>query len=876
MKSKKQHKPHASNHRNDSNSMFIRPSAGQIAKMNRESPNRKVTNADFDPEVKLNQYGEPAFIQPNNTVQARMKMGQADDQYEQEADTIADKVVNKKNTGESSFQASPDIQTKPQPTPVTHPEVQKQEQQETEIQEKPIADSITPLIQRKEVEDESIQKMEDEQDIQMQKSDGDSASSNIESQLNSSKGKGSKMEASTKSQMESGFGRDFNNVNIHTDSNAVQMNENLGAQAFTNGSDVYFNEGKYNPSSKEGKHLLAHELTHTVQQGTKGDQVQRKEEKSIYTTTKEVINLLSGYTSDASSESIVNKFRWRSASDVRKLMVELKSGKHSSTKGNQMVLWLMSDLTDDHRKEMTRILLRSNAYSGKWYVAHMVIEYISGYTSDSNSATIIDYFYAMNIFDVIKVMEVMQSILSKNKEDTEAYLLADLTEEDQNKIKDLLDIRSKSPKSPNISKNGFDTFIVGTSYNLSAFAIQIGQGEGDSKASITIALRSSKMYTPDLTDVSKRKMNLEIDETKTRTPKIIRETEYENGDSKTKLLQLEIIPNDESSRVSISIVHSKVWTKVPFPKGAFGYWKPMFVEDGNMQVSHNSNLLNFNFPVNVPGSMWSSTVSTKPRQHPALGYVYDDKTNGKAYLYPKGVPSYDPKPLISAVIYSIPIIGSLVMIGEAIVGRDIWGRELSTTERALLAAGALLSALGPVIRASKSTVATVKTTNQVAKVANISRLEALGYVRGMKALTPSERAALTRYSAKIEGGGKLLQKETKSFERILKKVTTAKMGTTGLKNGHLAGKLHPKTGVPFTKKGFPNFKDFLFKGGKADIKIKPTGNRASDFDAANKIAGYSSTPKGYTWHHHQSKGRMQLVNSSVHSKTGHTGGFSLW
>lgn len=75
--------------------------------------------------------------------------------------------------------------------------------------------------------------------------------------------------------MEQGFGADFGAVNIHTDSEAQKMNEQLGAQAFTTGNDIYFNEGKYNPNSSEGKHLLAHELTHTLQQ-SKG--IQKKEQ----------------------------------------------------------------------------------------------------------------------------------------------------------------------------------------------------------------------------------------------------------------------------------------------------------------------------------------------------------------------------------------------------------------------------------------------------------------------------------------------------------------------------------------------------------------------------------------------------------------------
>ena len=75
------------------------------------------------------------------------------------------------------------------------------------------------------------------------------------------------MDPETRGQMESGFGVDFGNVNIHTDSRAVQMNKDLNAQAFTHGNDIYFNEGKYDTTSTSGKHLLAHELTHTVQQG---------------------------------------------------------------------------------------------------------------------------------------------------------------------------------------------------------------------------------------------------------------------------------------------------------------------------------------------------------------------------------------------------------------------------------------------------------------------------------------------------------------------------------------------------------------------------------------------------------------------------------
>ena len=66
--------------------------------------------------------------------------------------------------------------------------------------------------------------------------------------------------------MESRFGRNFSDVRIHTDDRAAESADMLNANAFTSGRDVYFGTGKYQPESSRGQHLLAHELTHTVQQ----------------------------------------------------------------------------------------------------------------------------------------------------------------------------------------------------------------------------------------------------------------------------------------------------------------------------------------------------------------------------------------------------------------------------------------------------------------------------------------------------------------------------------------------------------------------------------------------------------------------------------
>jgi len=74
--------------------------------------------------------------------------------------------------------------------------------------------------------------------------------------------------------MEARFGADFGQVRVHTDGEAVQLSQDLQAQAFTHGQDIYFGAGRYDTDAGSGRRLLAHELTHTIQQGA--SPVQRK------------------------------------------------------------------------------------------------------------------------------------------------------------------------------------------------------------------------------------------------------------------------------------------------------------------------------------------------------------------------------------------------------------------------------------------------------------------------------------------------------------------------------------------------------------------------------------------------------------------------
>ena len=80
------------------------------------------------------------------------------------------------------------------------------------------------------------------------------------------KGGGSTLDGGVRKEMESSFGRDFGDVKVHTGSEASKAATSVQAKAFTVGNEIVFNEGNYQPSSTEGKKMIAHELTHTVQQ----------------------------------------------------------------------------------------------------------------------------------------------------------------------------------------------------------------------------------------------------------------------------------------------------------------------------------------------------------------------------------------------------------------------------------------------------------------------------------------------------------------------------------------------------------------------------------------------------------------------------------
>ena len=213
--------------------------------------------------VQLAQQAEVRRILRSTGAQAKLTIGQPNDKYEQEADRVADQVM-----------AMPD------------PELQRQPENEEEkelIQTKPLADQITPLVQRQE------KPSEEEEELQAKSTPGETptVTSNIESRINSLKGGGQALDSGIRNFFEPRFGYDFSRVRINHGPQAADVSDLISARAFTLGKNIVFASGQYQPQSIEGKRLLGHELTHVVQQNGGADIRRQRKWKGAYGDPKE-------------------------------------------------------------------------------------------------------------------------------------------------------------------------------------------------------------------------------------------------------------------------------------------------------------------------------------------------------------------------------------------------------------------------------------------------------------------------------------------------------------------------------------------------------------------------------------------------------------
>ena len=216
------------------------------------------------PNIPVNAPG----TEPPPPIQTKLTIGQPGDKYEQEADQVASQVVQQINS--------------PVPVQSAQGQTVQREDAPPEEEEQLQAKSISDTIQRQEAvpEEDELQTKPDITALQRRDSiGGGDASTDVESAINTARGGGQPLDGGLQRSMGKAMGADFSGVKVHTDSQADQLNQSIQAKAFTTGQDVFFRKGTYQPGSKDGQELIAHELTHVVQQN--GGTVQRSLQNPI-------------------------------------------------------------------------------------------------------------------------------------------------------------------------------------------------------------------------------------------------------------------------------------------------------------------------------------------------------------------------------------------------------------------------------------------------------------------------------------------------------------------------------------------------------------------------------------------------------------------
>jgi hypothetical protein len=229
--------------------------------------------------------GSGSFFAP--TIQTKLTINKAGDKFEQEADNMAYKIMRM-----------------PSPTPVTTAKEEKLQRQ-TKKEDDKIQKTAKPEEKIQKKEEDKIQKAPVKEE-KLQRKGGNNTpvvTPSIQLSIQNKTSGGQALGSDVRSYMEPRFNADFSKVRVHNDAESASLNNQLSARAFTHQNHIFFSRNQYQPDTSAGKQLLAHELTHTIQQG---HAVQRSPQISTTTTPPPIQRLGLGDILDGLAELAAN------------------------------------------------------------------------------------------------------------------------------------------------------------------------------------------------------------------------------------------------------------------------------------------------------------------------------------------------------------------------------------------------------------------------------------------------------------------------------------------------------------------------------------------------------------------------------------------
>jgi hypothetical protein len=199
----------------------------------------------------LRQGAEQVAAALGSPVQARLTLGAPDDAQERDADAVADRVMRMPD-GAAGVPAGSGV-----------------------VQRKCAQCEEEEALQRRTAQEET-----EEEEVQAKAAPGGAGGAGVAAdtaaRIRSRRGAGEPLPAAERAFFEPRLGHDLSGVRIHADAAAAEMNRGLHARAFTVGSDVFFGPGEFRPGTPSGRHLMAHELTHVLQQAGAGEATLRR------------------------------------------------------------------------------------------------------------------------------------------------------------------------------------------------------------------------------------------------------------------------------------------------------------------------------------------------------------------------------------------------------------------------------------------------------------------------------------------------------------------------------------------------------------------------------------------------------------------------
>ena len=216
-------------------------------------------------------------------IQAQLKVSQPGDQFEQEADRVAEQVVNSpgainsQSTAISGTTQGPSMQRMPEmedgknelknSDEMAVPTISRmpQGEEDKELHKKPVEgkaeeEEMTPTLQAKSTAHTSP-----------------SVNPSVANNINRMQGGGKHLPKPVRAYFEPRMRADFSQVRVHADAHAADTAKSINARAFTVGRNIAFGAGEYSPDTNIGRKLLAHELTHVIQQKNYSGKIQKKD-----------------------------------------------------------------------------------------------------------------------------------------------------------------------------------------------------------------------------------------------------------------------------------------------------------------------------------------------------------------------------------------------------------------------------------------------------------------------------------------------------------------------------------------------------------------------------------------------------------------------